>query len=156
MPNINDLMAENNQVAIPREVLMLLRWLAEHHADEIKQLTKQALQNGLYDLLLTQQYAAEQPSAIEESYEDIAHCVHIMETILMEELDEHAIYKKYEKNIQTTIDHIDAALCDTQVVQSSMQKVSTNVAGHPNSSLRDALFKELLRQWRPRKSSLVN
>jgi hypothetical protein len=155
MVTINDLIAENTQVALSREVLMLLRWLVEHHADEIKKLTKRALHNGLHDELLAEHYA-EQAAPIEETYTDIAYFFGMIEAILIKELDEHSLYKTHAKNLQPIIDRIDSALCDAHIVQASIQHTNAKNAKHAEANPRDALFKEILRQWRPRKSNLLN
>lgn len=151
-----DLMADNKQIAISREVLTLLRWLVEHHHEEMQRLTQKALCSGLHTVFLDAAHIPEDTSDATESYHDIIQFISAMETILIKELNSIATHKKYEKHIQTTIDHIDATLCDTHVVQSSIQQLHTKASRQSQANTREALLKELLKKWRPDKSHLVN
>lgn len=155
MVTINDLMSGNTPLAISHEVLMLLRWLVEHHAEELTKLTRRALYDGLHDTLL-HMYQGEQIHSIEEAYADATHFFKLIEEILIKELDEHRAYQSQAKNLQETVNRIDSTLCDVRIVQSSIAQTSAHIKKNPDNSPKELLYKELLRQWRPRKSNLIN
>jgi hypothetical protein len=154
MLNINDLIAGGTQLTISHEVLTLLRWLMENHAEELTKITRRALQHGLHDKIHAGQ--AERLPQPEEAYENVAHFFGMIEEILIKALDEHVTYRKHENKLQPIINHIDATYCDSSTVQLSVEKTATKIAQHTECNPRDILFKEILRQWRPRKSSLIN
>jgi len=150
----NDLPNGSAQFAISHETLTLLRWLIEYHAEELKSLIEKALKSGLHDVLLSDT----QPSMpnMENTHESIADFFSLLELLLMEVADEHAIKKARESNLQPTIDQIDSTICDTMTVQSSVERAATELQDNPESSARELLFKELLKRWIPHNQQPLN
>jgi hypothetical protein len=154
MFNLNDLITGDTQLTISREVLTLLRWLMEHHAEELSKLTKRALQTGLHDKLCT--HHSDPLPHPEEAYDTITQFFGTIEETLLYALDEHVAYKTHENKLQPTLNHIDSTVCDANTVQLSVEHASTKMAKQPGSNPRDMLFQEILLQWRPHKSNVLN
>lgn len=148
----NDLPNGNAQFTISHETLILLRWLVEYHADELKALIDKALRSGLHETFSDNTELV----PIQDSHESIIDFFNLLELLLMESTDEHAIQKAQESNLQPTIDQIDSTLCDTMTVQSSIERAATTLKDHPESNARELLFKELLKRWTPHKQQLLN
>lgn len=149
----NDLPNNSSQFAISHEVLALLRWLVEHHAEELKNVTKTSLQKGLHDTLFDKEST---PPTIEDTQESIVNFFSLLEFILMEASEEHTSQKAKEQKLQPTIDQIDSNFCDTNTVQNSIECVTTGTKEKSDENTRDLLFKEILKRWNPHTQQTLN
>ncbi|GMU19642.1 MAG: hypothetical protein AMXMBFR12_08340 [Candidatus Babeliales bacterium] len=78
----------------------------------------------------------------------------MLEIILLETMKEQAVQRAVEKNLMTTVDHIDATLCDDDTLRTSIEKATAKSELHPSENAQDLLFKELLKRWKPTKNMM--
>ena len=142
------------QFAISHEALALLRWLVEHHADELKILVKRELHTGLHERIFEDTKSAAPTTT--EMQANVVDFFSLMELLLLEAADEYTEQKVRKNKLQPTVDQIDSTLCDTMTVQSSIEHATTKLEDHSESSARELLFKEILKRWTPHKRYLVN
>lgn len=147
--------SDNTQFVISYELLCLLRWLVEHDAEKIKKLVTKALSHGLKHEIKKIDHGGNEHNA-----EDIQHSIidffTMLETVLLESLNEYAVQKATEKNLMPTIEHIDMSICDDATVRSSLEHASTKIERSSSKDAQEVLLKELLRRWKPTKKAIVN
>lgn len=150
--------SEAPQLSISYELLCLLRWLVDHDYDKVKKMVSKALAQGLKDdIQKTEKHFDKKNEAhIEEIQYSIIEFFSMLETTLLESLNEHAIQRATEKNLLPTIEHIDTTVCDDETVRSSIEKVSSKIADSTKEHAQQVLFKELLKRWKPTKKAALN
>ena len=155
----NDSFNNNNphQFVISYELLCLLRWLLEHDVERIKKLVAKGLATGLKDDIKQFEQLGDvnaDPAMIEEVQYSIIEFFSMLETLLVEVMKEQAVQRAVEKNLMTTVDHIDSTLCDDATVRSSVEKATAKSEMYPKENAQDLLFKELLKRWKPSKNMM--
>jgi len=80
----------------------------------------------------------------------------MMETLLVESLEEQAIKKALEKNLMSSIDRIDSSVCDDATVMFSVEKATSKVEENPKENVKKVLMEELLKRWKPSKKNILN
>lgn len=150
----NDALFNNgkgNQFVISYELLALLRWIVENDADVLKHMISQALSTGLKKEIQTSgKKIKESPYTLEEMQHNIVDFFELLESTLFESLSEHAVQKALESNLMPAIDQIDTHECDNATVQSSIEHATNNLERQPDQTIKELLYKELLRQWEPK------
>jgi hypothetical protein len=160
MINNNDSSNNNNQFVISYELLCLLRWLTEHDAERLKKIISRAVVIGLKDELLKMEHffdkhKKDMPEAehnLEEIQYSIVEFFGLLEALLIESLNEHAVQQAVEKNLMPAIDHIDATVCDNDTVRTSIEKATSKSEWNSKENAQEILFKELLKRWKPQKN----
>lgn len=145
----------NGQFVLSYELLRLLEWLIEHDMPGIKKIIATALQKGLHKELQNSAHMSGEEVA-DEMQDNIIDFLLAMETILSDVLHEHAVKNVVAKNLMPSIDHIDSTVCDNEMVRSSIEKATTSMQKNPELNPEEALFTELLKQWKPTKQSPLN
>lgn len=145
----------NGQFVLSYELLRLLEWLIEHDMPGIKKIIANALQKGLHKDLQKHAHLSDEEVA-DEMQDSIIDFLLATETILFDVVHEHAVKNVVQKNLMPAIDHIDSTICDNDTVRSSIEKATTSLEKNPGMSPEEALFKELLKQWKPAKQSPLN
>lgn len=150
----DDIMAPaNNQFVISYELLYLLQWIVEHGSQELKQLVGKALAAGLRERM---HMDAEMHITEEMQEYSIVDFFSLLESLLIETINEQAMLKAHEKNLLPALDHIDSTVCDTATVRSSLEKATTKMNKHPDANAQQLLFEELLKRWKPNKKATMN
>jgi hypothetical protein len=148
----NDLPNGGVQFAISHEVIAFLRWLAENNPEELKLLAKKAVSVGL----IMQPQGAINALDDDETQIAILDFFGNLEIIMHEAAEAHTQHQVDNTHLQQTIDHIDGAFCDNGTVQASLEYTAHTLATNPEKSPKDLLFSELLKQWRPNNTQLLN
>lgn len=143
----------NNQFVISYELLYLLQWIVEHGSQELKQLVGKALAAGLRERM---HMDAEMHITEEMQEYSIVDFFSLLESLLIETINEQAMLKAHEKNLLPALDHIDSTVCDTATVRSSLEKATTKMNKHPDANAQQLLFEELLKRWKPNKKATMN
>ncbi len=145
----------NSQFVLSYELLLLLRWIAEHDSSTIKKMIKSALPSGLQEelQLLDNTEDAEVFNDLQHSITDF---LSLLETLLIKAVSEHVKEKARQKKLLPAVDQIDTSLCDNSTVRSSLEKATATLAENPNVNAKELLFKELLRRWKPNNTNLNN
>jgi len=156
----NDSFNNNNQsqqFVISYELLCLLRWLLENDLERLKKMISKALANGLHEDIKQFEQLGDvnaDPAMVQEIQHSIIEFFSMLETLLLEAYKEQAVQRAVEKNLMPTIDHIDTTLLNDDTVRSSVAKATAHSEKHPKENAQDALFKELLKQWKPSKNMM--
>jgi hypothetical protein len=140
------------QFTMSHELIAFLRWLTENHPQELQELAKKALNSGE----IGHMQAGIETMDDEETHATIIDFFTTLEISLHDASEEQAHLRKHEPQLQQTIDQIDGSLCDTGTVQASLQVATNSSALNPEKSARELLFSELLKQWHPNNSQLMN
>lgn len=148
-------MVTNNQLTISYELLYLMQWLLENEPERLKKLIVQALHKGLKEEM---QKAAKEniTTTNEDLHYSVVDFLTLLESLLQEAISEQTLKAVNEKKLMPALDHIDAKECDSDMVQSSVEKASHRFENHPQENPQELLFKELLKNWKPDKKSAVN
>jgi hypothetical protein len=155
--NNDSMNSHNSQFVISYELLALLQWLVEHDAERLKKIIARALGSGLKKDI--QNYKAHF-SADNHTNEDIQHSIveffGLLEALLLETMNEHAMQDAVEKNLMPAIDQLDSTICDDATIRTSVEKATTKLNKSPHDNPQEVLFKELLKRWKPQNKKVLN
>ncbi len=148
-------MVTNNQLTISYELLYLMQWLLENEPERLKKLIVQALHKGLKEEM---QKAIKNKALTtnEELQYSVVDFLTLLESLLQEAINEQALKNIAEKKLMPALDHIDGNICNSSIVQSSIEKASNRLESHPQENPQEILFKELLKNWKPDKKAKLN
>ena len=147
---MNKIMNETTQLTVSYELLLLLGWIITHEKNRLKKLINKSLKTGL-TIELEKNYkkniqADELASKLQYN---VADFFNLLEQLLQDAVSESLETTASQKKLMETIDHIDAALCDTEIVRASMQEISSALDQDPTANAKDIFLKEILKQWKP-------
>lgn len=144
----------NNQVILSYELLALLSWIIHHEKQALKQMIDKALANKLRATTKQTDFITTQTA--EEAHEGIIEFFGSLESLMIEVMNERSIERVLEKNLMPALDHIDAAICDDDIVRSCILKATSTLKHNPQENPQNLLFKEILKQWKPLKKKAVH
>lgn len=145
-----------HQFVLSYELLSLLRWLVEHETPQIKRMIAKALKSGLKHELQHPNYANSTNQHAEQAQHNVLEFFALLETLLVETSNEQAVESVLAKNLMPAIKHIDGTVCDTYTLQQSIVRASAKLESNPQQNPQDALFKELLKRWKPSKKTSMS
>lgn len=154
--NNNEFSHDNAQFVLSYELLALLRWLADHDADKIKKIIAKALASGLKDEVNRAREGRNEEETLEEIQHGIIDFFGLLEVLLHETINEHAVQKAMQKNLMPSIDQIDSTYCDNATVRTSIEKATAKIEHNPKENPKELLFKELLKRWKPANKNILN
>src|SRR5579872_5108007 len=93
----------NSQFALSYELLNLLKWLECHEADKLKKLITKAISHGLHDEM--QKIHTLDSNVLEDMQHSIIDFFELLDTLLMDAINDHVQQKAREKNLMPTIEH---------------------------------------------------
>ena len=137
----------STQVLLSYELLCLLQWLATHKTDKIKKMISKALVNGL-DHELQKKDTISKFNLTEDIQDGIVDFFTMLESLLLEASEEHAVNKALENNLMPAIGQIDSSICDDATVRSSIEGATSQMQ-KTNGNPKELLLKELLKRWKP-------
>lgn len=143
---------DNNQCTLSYELLIVLQWLVDNEAPRLKKMLQKGLASGLQEKL--QHHTAAQN--VDEMHDSIIEFFGLLETLLIESTNEKTMQQALEKNLMPAIDQIDASVCDNATVRFSVEKATSKNGLKHGESAQEALFRELLRNWKPHNKKDLN
>lgn len=147
----------NGQFVLSYELLYLLQWLVDHEAESLKKIIARAVRQGFRDSITnTSNDTIELQSSDAQIQNSIADFLSLLDILLIETTNEHGVKKSLERNMIPALNQIDSTICNNETVESSLIKASSKLDHDSNEKLQDALLKEILKQWKPDKKSLMN
>lgn len=138
----------NSQFVLSYELLLLLRWLADHDMPTLRKMIGTALRSGLQEELQALDNT-DDPDVLNELQHSITDFLSLLESLLIETASEQVKEKARQQKLLPAVDQIDTSLCDNSTVRSSLEKATATLAENPEVNAKDLLFKELLRRWKP-------
>lgn len=145
----------NGQFVLSYELLCLFRWLAEHHAEDLKPIIAKALAAGLADELDAIDRTESLPE-IEDVQFSIVDFFSLLENLLLDGMDENLTSQAQEQDLMPAIDKIDTTVCDNETVRFSLEKAASLMKDNPSINAKKALYEELLKRWKPHNTSSMN
>jgi len=145
----------DNQFVLSYELICLLQWLMEHDAHKLKKIVTNALASGLKKEFRKND-VLDDTMGLEDIQESIVDFFGMLETLILESLNEQAVKKALEKNLIPSIDQIDSTECDDATVRFCVEKATSSIEKNPQENPKELLFKELLRRWKPNKKNVLN
>ena len=157
----NSFSNDNTQFVLSFELLYLLRWLVEHDAEKLKKLVSKALAAGLKEEIseareLKKNNATNEEHLIEDIQHSIIEFFGILETLLVETLNEQEDQRIIQRNLMPEIDQIDTTFCDDTIVRTSIEKATAKLEHNSKQNPKELLLKELLRLWKPANKNSMN
>lgn len=147
----------NGQFVLSYELLYLLQWLVDHEAESLKKIIARAIRQGFRDTIVhTNNDIIELQSADAHIQNSIADFLSLLDILLIEATNEQGIKKSLERNMIPALNQIDSTVCTTETVESSLMKATASSHCDSHEKLQDTLLKEILKQWKPDKKSLMN
>jgi hypothetical protein len=143
----------NNQFELTLELLQLLRWLAHNERNALKKIIAKALKHGLKYRIREPEHDALIQDTLHNGVVDFFNTV---DDLLVELLADHEAENKILQQLIPTVKQLDAAVCDDETVQSSIENTALKLEHHPEQNPQDTLYKELLKQWKPHKKTALN
>lgn len=145
----------NTQFTFSYELLILLRWLADHDAERLKKIIAKGLKSGLQDELRKAERAHQLP-LMDDIHHSITDFFGLLESLLLEVISEQVAQKAREKDLMPAIDQIDSTICDDITVRSSLEKATSKMEHNPTANPKELLYKELLKRWKPHNKNVKN
>jgi len=144
----------SSQFALSYELLHLLQWLGQRDVPRLKKLIAKAIAQGLHDEI--QRTDPSYSHNIQDMHNNMIDFFELLDELLFDAINQHVDKKARQKNLLPTIDQIDANLCDTETVRSSVEKATQQLDHYPNIDAQEQLYKELLRTWKPIDKNSIN
>lgn len=150
MNNKNPFSQSENQCELSYELLYLLKWLVENETQSLKKIITRAVNNGFtpHHIDDEQMFTPTQPEVVQHS---IVEFLDLLDTLLLDALNEKSVKKALQSNIMPSIDKIDSNICDKDTVQTSLERATAKLERQPEANLKELLYKELLKRWKPQK-----
>jgi hypothetical protein len=145
--NINDNTLP--QLTLSYELLLLLQWMIIHEKDKIKKIVHKALKSGLHIELEKIRNVSNTLHTAEELHENIADFFALLELFLQDGVTQSLDKRALNQKILSTIDQIDSTVCDSQTVEATVQCTSSILNQDPSANVKDLLYKELIKRWKP-------
>ncbi len=147
----------NGQFVLSYELLYLLQWLVDHEAEALKKIIARAVRQGFRDSIEKTDDTIELQTSDAHIQNSIADFLSLLDILLHETTNELGVKKTVERNLIPALNHLDATICTNEMVESSLVKASSKLdEDSSKESLQDALLKEILKQWKPDKKSVLN
>lgn len=144
-----------NRFVISYELLTLLTWIIEHEDKILARLVKKAFNGGLKHHIKGQPATSDAQLA-EDAQQTIIDFFGILESHMLDVLDEDTAQHAMEKNLLPAIDQIDTMACDTITMRKSIETATHTPEVTTAEQAKEILCKELLRHWKPAKNQLMN
>lgn len=143
----------NDQFTISIELLRLMQWIVEHDQEGLKRLISRAIAQGLNKKITQRE---DVPQTSEGTHHDIIDFFLLMETLLIESINENVAKTVLQKNLIPAVNAIDSAALDNQTVRFSLERATNQMQLNPQENPRDLLLKEIIKNWKPNKKSTLN
>lgn len=150
----NDIYNDENKFILSHELLALLIWILENEEKALAALIKKAVNAGLkHEIAYNTPLHNEE--LIMEAQNTVIDFFSLMEAHLAETLHERSIKKATVRNLLPALDQLDAKNFDSETVRMCIAK-ATNLPKDSKKTAKEALCKELLKNWNPQKNPEIN
>ncbi|MDR3647004.1 MAG: hypothetical protein P4L22_05695 [Candidatus Babeliales bacterium] len=147
--------SQEDKIILSYELLQLMEWLVENEAETMKRIIAKALKRGFYERLQESQNYKEHYSN-DDMQANVLDFLGLLEVLLLEATNEQMVNNVLEKNSMPAIDHVDTTNCDINTVKTSIAIASSKVERNPKVNAQAVFLKELLKRWKPSKSTIAN
>lgn len=138
------------QFSISHELVLLLDWLTLHKKEQIKNMIKKSVSQGLAHYLLQESAPEENMLESDLLYYIVLDFFDTLETCLHEAIEEETKKQEGKDQFLATISNFDSTL-DKDTLQTSLEKIVKKIPVKQDKKAREALMKEVLMRWKPTK-----
>ena len=147
--------SQEDKIILSYELLQLMEWLVENEAEPLKKIIAKTLKRGFYERLQESQNYKEHYSN-DDMQANVLDFLGLLEVLLLEATNEQMVSNVLQKNLMPAIDHVDTKNCDISTVKTSIAIASSKIERNPKENAQAVFLKELLKRWKPNKSSVAN
>jgi hypothetical protein len=146
--------SNTNQFVITHELLSLILWIIEHEDGSMAKMVQKAFASGLKDKIKRNRQMDDQ-QLLEDAQQAIIDFFGILESHMIDAMHEQSMQRAIQKNLLPAIDQIDSATCGAAMVRRSIEKATRSYTSS-HETAKKALYKELLKRWKPKKNQIAN
>jgi len=143
---------ENSQLTVSYELLQFLRWVVITEPEMLHALMHQAYESGFMEQI--EQHHNDQHNhspSDDELQRNVIDFFDLLELKLQEtSMNTEDESQFTEKTFRPAVNHIDSSVCDDDIVALSVAQASSQVRLNNPQNAQETLYKELLKNWRPR------
>ncbi len=150
-----DTMLHEEQFVISYELLYVLHWLLKYEKTELSNLITQAFIKGYEDKLKQQDLYA-QIQHTDDMQHSIVNFFNFLEQHIATMNDTQTQKTIIHKNILKALDQIDPKRFDYDTIKSTVMATADKIRPKNQDDAKDLFFKELLKQWNPKKEKNKN
>lgn len=143
-----------NQFVITHELLSLILWIIEHEDGSMAKMVHKAFASGLKHTIKKNRQMDDQ-QILEDAQQAIIDFFGILESHMIDAMHEQSMKRAVQKNLLPAIDKIDSVTCNAGVIRRSIEKATRSFTNSPETA-KKALYKELLKRWKPKKNQIAN
>lgn len=151
MANKN-ILENDDQFVISYELLHILHWILKYEKRELMQLLERAFHKGS-DSSHNPHDIYEQIQESDDLQNSIVDFFAFLEDQVAALSSNHSTKKIMQGNLSETLDHIDQKAFDPSIIKSSMKTTAEKVSSQKKQQAKELFLKELLKQWKPKKSN---
>ena len=153
----NESFFEGSHLVVSYELLQFLRWIITNEPEALNVLIRQACEEGVLD--------SGAPSETSAGIQDAAHHEELRQSVIdffdLLELKLHETRKENEaptpnQAFRPAVDSIDSSLCDENTVSLSVAQATSQLTLNTPQHAKETLYKELLKNWKPRNKHLLH
>lgn len=143
-----DTMLQGEQFVISYELLYLLHWLLKYEETELSKLINKSFIKGVQEKAETSD-ALTDLQLTEDMQNSIVDFFNFMEQEISDLSDQEST-KAMNKDVMQTLDHLDPKILDLNTIKTTISKRASKKTKRDQSN-KNQFFKELLKQWKPKK-----
>ena len=151
--NNNESFFEGSHLVVSQELLHFLRWIILTEPEALQILIQQACEAGIIDQAIA--YSAVNPSLNDELRQGVIDFFDLLEIKIQEAHLDHE-NPVHNLALRPAVSNIDSSLCDHNTVSLSLAQASSQQQVTTVQHAREALYKELLKNWKPRNKKLLH
>ncbi|MBN2266778.1 MAG: hypothetical protein JW725_00360 [Candidatus Babeliaceae bacterium] len=145
---------DETQLVISPELLAFLRWLVQNEPETLKRLVKKALREGVSAPLSEEQTIIEQTLNMQEIVADFFSLLDLLIVDAQQANKKEVHSARTPTLISKTAEQVDSSICDDNIVAFSVARAAQAVRRNTKLDARQALFKEILKNWSPRDKNI--
>ncbi len=145
---------ENSQCVISYRLLKLLQWLVEHEQEGLKALVVKSIYAGVD--LISEKAVSHERELEDELQQSVVDYFSLLEILVSEVIDEDDLRQTIQRQLVPALDRIDNSFCDSETVASTVEKVVSKPVVYSKEVMKQVVFKELLKRWKPIKKSFAH
>ena len=145
---------ENSQCVISYRLLKLLQWLVEHEQEGLKDLITRSIHAGVD--LVSEKTVSHERELEDELQQSVVDYFSLLEILVSEVIDEDDLRQTMQRQLVPALDRIDNSFCDSETVASTVEKVVAKPVVYSKEVMKQVVFKELLKRWKPAKKPFTH
>jgi hypothetical protein len=143
------------QFELSTDLLYFLYWLVQYDPSALKKLADHAVSSN-FKQEVQAQLDLMPAAAFDELQNSVGDFLNTLDEIIVQSVQEHIIKQAVEKKLLPALSHIDASVCDQEMVADCVEQATFTLNEKNRPISQDFVLKELLKQWRPIKKTAVN